>query len=245
MTNLATPQQQSPDRSDPAGSPVPRWTSGRVSLLVLGLVTLLFGAGMLISAGVLKAVDSHWRDGDYLTTAETSLSTPGYALALDDIDLSGLSGDWLGEARVRAASREPDAALFVGVARTDDAQAYLRDVQYSTVHEVDDPETRYVEHAGGAPSVEPTREDIWIAQASGSGTQTLRWTPTSGDWSLVFMNEDGSSDVQVTADVGATAPLVQRTTWALLIVGTVFALAGAALVVLQTRRTTRGTGRQA
>ncbi|HVQ18325.1 MAG TPA: hypothetical protein VMT27_04730 [Actinomycetes bacterium] len=241
MTNLATPQQQTPDRSDPAGSPVSRWTSGRVSLLVLGMVTLLFGAGMLISAGVLKAVDSHWRDGDYLTTAETPLSTPGYALAFDDIDLSGLSGDWLGEARVRAASREPDASLFVGVARTDDAQAYLRDVQYSTVDEVDDPETRYVEHAGGAPSVEPTGEDIWISQASGSGTQTLRWTPTSGDWSLVFMNEDGSSDVQVTADVGATAPLVQRVTWALLIFGTVFTLAGAALMVLQTRRTTRTT----
>ena len=209
------------------------------------MVTLLCGLGMLTCAGVLKAVDSHWRDGDYLTTAETSLSTTGYALAFDDIDLSGLSGDWLGKARVRATSREPGASLFVGVARTDDAEAYLRDVQYSTVDEIDDPGTRYVEHAGGAPSVEPAGDDIWISQASGSGTQTLRWTPTSGDWSLVFMNKDGSRDVQVTADVGATAPLVQRATWTLLIVGIALALAGAGLMLLQTRRTTRATGRQA
>jgi hypothetical protein len=146
---------------------------------------------------------------------------------------------------VRATSREPGASLFVGVARTNDAEAYLRDVQYSTVDEIDDPGTRYVEHAGGAPSVEPAGDDIWISQASGSGTQTLRWTPTSGDWSLVFMNKDGSRDVQVTADVGATAPLVQRATWTLLIVGIALALAGAGLMLLQTRRTTRATGRQA
>jgi hypothetical protein len=220
-------------------------TSGRGGLLALGIVTLLIGAGMLTGAGVLKAVDNHWRDGDYLTTDETRLSTTGYALAFDDIDLSGLSGDWLGEARVRATSSEPDASLFVGVARTDDAQAYLRDVQYSTVDEIDDPETRYVEHAGGAPSVEPTGGDIWISQDSGSGPQTLRWTPKSGDWSLVFMNKDGSSGVQVTADIGATAPLVERATRTLLIIGTAFAVAGTGLILLRARRNTRETGRQA
>jgi hypothetical protein len=220
-------------------------TSCRGRLLVLGIVTLLIGAGMLTGALLLKAVDNHWRDGGYLTTDETQLSTTGYALAFDDIDLSGLSGDWLGEARVRATSSEPDASLFVGVARTDDAQAYLRDVQYSTVDEIDDPETRYVEHAGGAPSVEPTRGDIWISQASGSGPQTLRWTPKSGNWSLVFMNKDGSSGVQVTADIGATAPLVERATRTLLIIGTAFALAGTGLILLRARRNTRETGRQA
>ena len=244
MSNLAPPQQQTPRGPDPAGSPVDRWTSGRVTLLVLGLVTLLFGACMLAGAAVLSAVASHWRDGDYLTTDETQLSATGYALAFDDIDLSGLRGDWLGEARVRATSSGTDESVFVGVARTADAQAYLRDVQYSTIDEIDDPGTRYVEHAGGAPSVDPSASDIWIAQASGSGIQTLRWTPTSGDWSLVFMNQDGSSDVHVTADVGATAPLVERATWTLLIVGTVFALAGTGLIVRQTRRTTRASRRQ-
>ncbi len=244
MSNLAPPQQQTPRAPVPAVSPVDRWTAGRVTLLVLGIVTLLFGAGMLIGAGALSAVDNHWRDGDYLTTDEAQLRTTGYALAFDDMHVSGLSGDWLGEARVRATSSDPDASVFVGVARTDDAQAYLSEVQYSTVEEIDDPETRYGEHAGGAPSVKPTEDDIWIAQASGTGTQTLRWTPKDGNWSLVFMNEDGSSDVQVTADVGATAPFVTPVIRMLLIIGTAFALGGLGLIVLSTSRARRAAAGQ-
>jgi hypothetical protein len=239
MSNVTTPQHQARIGHDQAGSRVRRWTPRRVSLLVLGLVTALLGVGMLTGGVVLKAVDHHWRDGAYLTTDATSLGAAGHALAVEDIDLDGLGGDWLGQARVRATGADPDAELFVGVARTGDVESYLGDVQYSTVDEIDDPATRYVEHAGGAPSVEPGGSDIWIAQASGSGTQSLRWTPTSGHWTVVFMNSDASSDVRVTADVGATAPVVERATWALLIAGAVFALAGTVLILLLVRRTAR------
>jgi hypothetical protein len=239
MSNVTTPQHQAQLGGGPDGSPVRRWTPRRVSLLVLGIVTLLAGVCMLTGGVVLKAVDHHWRDGAYLTTDPTSLGTDGHALAVEDIDLDGLGGDWLGRARVRATSADPDAQVFVGVARTDDVASYLRGVQYSTVDEIDDPETRYVTHDGGAPSVEPAASDVWVAQASGSGTQTLRWTPESGDWTVVFMNGDGSSDVRITADVGATAPVVERATWALLIVGAALTLAGAVLIVLLVRRSAR------
>jgi hypothetical protein len=245
MSNIATPQHQAPSRSDPAGLPARPWTPPRVVTLVLSIGALLIGAGMMTGAGVLTAADNHWRDGDYLTTNSTALSTAGHALAVEDIDLDGLSGNWLGEARLRAASSDPDAALFVGVARTDDARQYLNGVQYSTVDEIDDPKTRYVEHDGGAPSVEPAASGIWVARTSGSGTQSLRWTPKRGEWTVVVMNSDGSSGVQVTADVGATVPLLERATWALLLVGIFLVLTGAGLIVLLVRRSVRATTRQA
>jgi len=145
---------------------------------------------------------------------------------------------------VRATGSDPDADLFVGVAHTDDVAAYLSGVQYSTVDEIDDPETRYVDHAGGAPSTEPAASDIWVAQTIGSGTQSLNWVPKSGNWTVVVMNADGSSAVDVMADVGATVPLLERITWGLLVVGIVFTLTGTGLIVLLVRRARRAARQQ-
>jgi hypothetical protein len=233
---------EAPPREYTSGPPTSRkrrWTGGTIALLVAGILAMIVGAGMLVGAGVLNAVDNHWRDGKYLTSDTTELSTAGHALAVEEIDLDGLGGDWLGRARVRATSSDPDADLFVGVAHTDDVAAYLSGVRYSTVDEIDDPQTRYVEHAGGAPSTAPAASDIWVAETSGSGTQSLNWLPKSGNWTVVVMNADGSSAVDVTADVGATVPLLERLPWGLLVFGIVFALLGAALLVVVVRRVRR------
>lgn len=235
-TTEAPPRENTPG---PARSPKRRWTRGTITLLATGVVSMAVGAGMLAGAGVLNAVDNHARDGDYLTTDTTQLDAAGHALAIEEIDLDGLSGDWLGKARVRVATSDPDTQLFVGVAQSDDAAAYLSGVRYSTVDEIDDPQTRYAEHAGGAPSIAPAASDIWIAQASGAGTQSLHWTPKSGDWTVVVMNSDGSAGVHVTADAGATVPLLERATYGLLASGVVLVLAGAGLVLLVVRRMKR------
>ena len=39
--------------------------------------------------------------------------------------------------------------------------------------------------------------------------QTITWPLENGDWTLVVMAPDGSQDVSVRADVGATAPGLQ------------------------------------
>ena len=54
---------------------------------------------------------------------------------------------------MRATSSDPDESVFLGIARTDDVADYLRDVEHSTVTDLDDPE--YVEHDGGAPATDP------------------------------------------------------------------------------------------
>ena len=70
-----------------------------------------------------------------------------------------------------------------------------------------DPATDYAKHPGGAPSDRPADSDIWVAQAAGAGTQSLTWPLDEGSWTVVVMNADGSGDVDVNVDVGATAPI--------------------------------------
>ncbi|MFL6096991.1 MAG: hypothetical protein ACJ71Y_16185, partial [Blastococcus sp.] len=87
-----------------------------------------------------------------------------------------------------------------------------------------------------APSSPPGEQDFWTAQASGSGTQSLTWSPTAGNWVLVVMNADGSAGVSVAARLGATVPALGGLAWGLLAVGLVLLLLGVLAIVLAIHR---------
>ncbi len=217
-----------------------RWSPGRVIMLSLAAFLLLGAASTFAGAAWLSSADDDRREGDYLTSDTRQLTTDGHALVMEEIDLDGLSGDWiLGDARLRATSADPDASVFIGIAKTADAEDYLEGVHRSTVTDVDDGDAEYDEHAGGSPSADPADLGIWVAQVTGTETQSLDWTPKDGDWTAVIMNTDGSAGVDVRADVGATVPLLERFTGGLWITGGVFALAGVVLLMGGLVRTKR------
>lgn len=196
-----------------AWPPPPRIPQSRARpvWMAIAFLALVAAGGMGVTAGVVHHVDDQARDGDYLTTDRTQLSSETHAVTFDEIDLDGLDGDWLlGTARLRATSTRPDSPVFIGVAPSSDVETYLRGAGYSTVDEFDDGDATYVEHAGGPPAVAPADSDIWTAHASGTGTQTVTWKPEDGSWTVVMMNDDGSSGVDVLADAGATVPIVGR-----------------------------------
>ncbi len=222
----------------PAARLVSSWTAGRVVGVTLASTALLGGALLATAgAGVHVVADQH-REGDYLTSDTAHLSSAGHALTVEDIDLHGLPGDWLlGTARLRATAAE-GSAVFVGVAPTDDVEDYLAGVERTEVVDLDD--TEYLEHAGGPPGAAADQTDIWTAQASGPGTQTLTWEPTEGDWSVVVMNGDASAGVDVRADVGATVPSLGDVVWLLLAAGLVVGGAGVAGILLVLAAVRRG-----
>lgn len=217
-------------------------SAGQLAALILGFCLLAGSAGALATAGLLSWADADRREGDYLTTNETSLRSDGHALAVEKIDLNGLEGDWiLGDARLRATSQDPDASIFIGVARSDDAADFLHDVTYTNVADIDDNQPKFVDHIGtGGPSTSPEAADIWIAETSGVGTQSLTWTPRNGNWTAIIMNTDGSAGVGVRADVGATVPVFDWALWGSWIASAGLAATGGLLVAGAFVRRRRG-----
>lgn len=195
-----------------------------VAASVLGLASL----GLLALGGGLLWADSKKDDGGYLSTGRDPFTTETYALATENLDIDATGAGWIidedryGKVRLRAESRD-GKPVFVGIARTRDAERYLRDVRHDLLTDIDyDPfEAQYREVGGsGSPGV-PGAERFWAASAQGSGTQTLTWDVEHGDWSAVVMNADASRGVDVELSAGAEVPFLEPAGWGALIAGLV------------------------
>jgi len=220
--------------------PTPRWGPGRVIALVIGIVVLFPALGLLAGGGVLLWGDRVARDDNgFLNSASQSFSSSGYAITTSSIDLA-TGADWvpmssaLGTARLQVTGTGPD--IFVGIARAGDTTAYLGGVQRTIVTDVGSASAPAITTGAGAPSSPPGEQNFWTAQTSGSGTQSLTWSPSAGNWVLVVMNADGSAGVSVDARLGATVPALGGLAWGLLAAGLILLLLGVLAIVLAVRR---------
>jgi Domain of unknown function (DUF4389) len=231
----------------PAAPPATSWTAGRVVALVVGVLLLFGAAGTLVGAGTLLWADQTQREGDYLLTPDARVDTDRYAVATDSFRLDGDGLDWavdelIGTARVEVVPSDPDVELFVGVARSADADAYLADVGYVSLDDLSARATgsgteRFdtTDHPGGAPAQPPAERDIWVASSAGSGTQSLTWRPDDGDWTVVVMRDDGTAGVSGEVRAGATVPGLGWLITGLFFVGAVLLAVGGLLVALAVR----------
>ena len=230
--NPTTPERQS---APPGPSPLEgRRTRSRTRAAVLALVFAagVTSAGLAATAGVVQHVDAEHRHGGYLTTDTAQVRSEGHAVVFEDVDLGGLSGAWLlGTVRLRSIGTDPGSPAFIGVGTPADVREYLRGTGYSTVTDIEDGEVTYTQHAGASPALAPGGSDIWTAQAEGTGPQTVTWKPEGGPWSVVVMNQDASSGIEVDVAVGATVPIVRRIVGVLLI-GSVLSAAVALAILL-------------
>ncbi|MET9311801.1 DUF4389 domain-containing protein [Kribbella sp. NPDC003505] len=229
------PGQSGPPPAQP-GQSGPRMTAGRVVALVLGIVVTLASVVGLTVGGTLAWLDEGRRDSaGFVTSGRVTLSTSGYALVSENMTIdagaTNVPRDWFGDVRVRAASTE-GIPVFVGLARSADVRSYLSGVGYATVRSLGMNRPAYDDHAGGPPPVAPTEIDIWRVQASGPGEQSITWPIDNGEWTLVVMAADGSGNVTVRADVGATAPALEWAWIVVLVSAGLTLLLGVALVVL-------------
>ncbi len=93
--------------------------------------------------------------------------------------------------------------------------------------------------AGGSPTVPPTELDIWVAQASGYGTQSATWAPRDGSWAAVVMNADGSQGVSGAVEFGARLPWLGAAGVAMFTIGLLFLAGGVTLVAVGVARASR------
>jgi hypothetical protein len=222
-------------------------SAGRIVLIVLGCIGVLFGLAVMAGGGFLLWADRTQRDDGYLTTPTERFATPTYALTRTrlevDTDAEGwvLNDNWLGKIRIRGDSAG-SKTLFMGIGPQAEVARYLGDVAHANVQDIDfDPfRATYLAVSGGAPQKPPTDQTFWAASASGVGTQTLTWKVRDGDWSVVVMNADGSRGVAADVDLGAKLSFLLWVAIGLLIGGAVVVGGSTALAVLAARRPPRG-----
>ena len=217
-------------------------TAGRVILIVLGSIGVLFGLAVMAGGGYLLWADRTQRDDGYLTTPSERFATPTYALTRTRLELDTneegwvLNENWFGKIRIRGES-PAGKTLFIGIGPQAEVARYLGSVAHANVQDLDfDPfRATYLSVSGGAPHAPPTDQSFWTASASGVGTQTLTWKVRDGDWSVVLMNADGSRGVAADIDLGTKLAFLLWVAIGLLIGGVLVTGGSAALVVLAAR----------
>jgi hypothetical protein len=222
--------------SEPGTPTPPRngWTAGRVMALVTGSILILACVALLGGAGVLMWADQ--QPGGYLATGTATYSTSGYALASNPVGLHGpwaWLGRWAGDVRIRVTATSPGTPVFVAIGPAGDVSRYLAGASYATVTALGGHDL--TQHPGSTVPASPSTALDWAVRVSGAGTQTLRWTVRSGDWTVVVMNQDGSPGVAVRAEVGVSSPVLSSLAAGLLVGGVTAGLIGVALVVISAR----------
>ena len=218
-------------------------SAGRVVLIVLGGIGVLFGLALMAGGGFLLWADRTQRDDGYLTTPTERFATPSYALTRTrlEVDTNGagwvLNESWFGKIRIRGESSD-HKTLFIGIGPAAEVSKYLGDVAHANVQDLDfDPfRATYLPITGGAPEGPPTNQGFWAASASGVGTQTLTWKVQDGDWSVVLMNADGSRGVSADIDLGAKLSFLLWVAVGVLIGGVLVTAGSTGLIVLAARK---------
>lgn len=220
------------------------WTGGRIVSLVIGVLLALVGLVLLGGGGTGLWAELTQRDAGYVTTGAHTFSTTGAALATEPTHLGSPGVGWLyspgllGKVRIRVTPPGSGPELFVGIGRSADVDRYLAGVNHTVVSDFFGDKVQAVD--GGPPRSAPGRQGFWAASTTGPGARTLLWDPAGGSWTVVVMNADGRSGIDVRADLGARMPAVLWIAIGLLVAGAVF-MAGGGLVIVGAVRGARAS----
>jgi hypothetical protein len=214
----------------------------RIPFLVSGAIAGVVAIGLMLAGGAVLWANGKKDDHGYISTKTHTFAAPTSALATENVDADFDGAGWLvdsgdfGKVRLKVASSK-DKPVFVGIARTSDVSAYLRDVSHTTVKDLDYGPFKvdYRDHGGHRQATRPADRHIWAASAQGEGTQTLTWGVKDGSWSVVVMNADGSPGVRAGISAGANVPFLEPLGWTVLGGGVILFATAAGLIVIGLR----------
>jgi hypothetical protein len=209
------------------------WTAGRVIGMVFASLGGLIGLALLLGGIAVLVAYAFARDDGYFTSDRKQLDTPTYAITTEDIDLGVDEADWapdeiLGNVRIRVEGERP---VFVGIGPDDDVDRYLGDVAHDELIDFHGEDPELDPHEGGAPRAPPGDQAFWVAEAQGSGEQSLTWDAEFGRWTAVVMNADAARIIDVEADAGVKLDWAIWAGLGMFLVGLLMT-AGAVVVIL-------------
>ena len=226
-----------------AGSSATRWGAGSVVTVIIGALMALMAFGMLAGGGVLLWADQTQRnDAGLITTPDQDFTTSTSALVAEDIDIRGDGPDFFYPSRILGQAEitvDPVGSeeVFIGVARARQVDTYLQGVAYGEIHDIFS--DRVTNHRGSEAATPPGEASFWAHSTSGTGPQTLRWDAEDGLWSVVVMNADGASGLDVSAEAGVEIPQLTWIALGLLIVGVAMGAIGIVLIIAANRTASR------
>ncbi len=196
-----------------------------VSLVLLGLLTLLAGIGQL----------TFWAPAETVTASAPgdSKAAPLTVITQDVLTHKGGS---------RQINIKGDGKFVVAVGRPDDVDAWVGKTAHNSITGVsaDGKSLQVAGTDGEATAPSPAGSDMWAQTENADGQLDYTFTPpASGNWSLLLAS-DGTkpapSSVSITYANDATMP------WAvpLIVIGAILIVAGAALPFVS--KVTRGRG---
>ena len=209
MSTLSKEQDAAVPAPAAAAASKQQLSRGRLIRFAFGGLGLL--AALALIGGAIAGIvglETNRDSTGYFVTHPHHYQTSSYALATESLNVGGVTGMLeAGLVRLRITATSTDAAkpLFIGIARTRDANRYLARVEHDELHDINfDPfKIDYRRLGTGAPRGLPSSQSFWQARASGAGTQTISWPVEKGRWSAVVMNADGSPHVGVHARLAA------------------------------------------
>ncbi|MBA7701660.1 hypothetical protein ES703_110404 [subsurface metagenome] len=223
-------------------------SAGKIILLVFGVIVVLISFSLMAGGGALIWADATHVDSegfiksDAIHIERDSRAVVTGSIEIDEEALRVLN--WMGVItvfEVEGRSNNPSKQIFIGVADESDVETYLNNVDYDEITFIDIDwlsfdEVTYTSHLGSSTPIAPTSQTFWAASAHGAGTQTMGWETEVGSHSIVLMNDDGSSGVDLSAIFKAKIPSIFGFGVGLLIGGIVLLIVGGFMVYLAVRR---------
>ncbi|HKU29695.1 hypothetical protein [Arthrobacter sp. NyZ413] len=185
-----------------------------VSLVLLGLLTLLAGIGQL----------TFWAPAETVTASAPADTKSAPLTVIDQSVLTHKGGP-------TKISIKGDGNFVLAVGRPDDVDAWVGKTAHNSVTGVseDGKSLQVSAAAGDAKAPSPANSDLWVQTENANGQLDYTWTPpASGNWSLLVAS-DGTKPAPST--VSLTFPNDTSMPWAvpLIVIGAILILAGAAL----------------
>ena len=222
---------------------------GKAVAIIFGALFILIAVPILFSGGALMGVtDIFDQGGGYIGVDNIDLGTSTQMLVGKEMEIHIEEIDspsrWMWEPsisdlvtiKIKAESTTGDN-IFIGIVEAGEAYAVLGDAAYDQITQFQMEDARghypYIEyryHPGETLTVPPTELNIWVTEVSGSGEQTLTWSPDIGNYWLVIMNEDGSANVDVEAGIAVKIPILDSIGKGLFMGGLMVLAMGVAIV---------------
>lgn len=182
-----------------------RSKTGKIVFGITSAVLTVVAIGLLVAAVAMAWLYAQRDPDGFLESRIVNLSTEGYAIASEELDFEGVPDEWLpanlvGTFRVKAeSSSEP---VFIGVGSSSEVDEYLDHVSHARVSNIGAFSKVDYEDVGGSSAAEdPDAQDFWMTTARGNGQQQIEWEAETGEWTIVVMNADASSGVEVAASI--------------------------------------------